>query len=187
MILLLLQIPNLAEYLAGRRCSGPARGTDGYQEVCDSEARSDSQVDGDPGMRVLGLWVLPRPMLESLLPLAEKSSVSGKLAKMTGSGVGSCWLLLAPVIKLKEHLTHQSLQLPPCGQVTICGGHGICGSQVQVPTSEDGWIPKHPLLDINQMPTVSQSPLQAPEGNGFWREDPNGQWLSGFEGRFVTQ
>ena len=94
MILLLLQIPNLAEYLAGRRCSGPARGTDGYQEVCDSEARSDSQVNGDPGMRVLGLWVLPRPMLESLLPLAEKSRVSGKLAKMTGSGVGSCSLLL---------------------------------------------------------------------------------------------
>lgn len=137
MILLLLHIPNLAEYLAGRRCSGPARGTVDYQEGCDSEARSDSQVDGDPGMGVLGLWVLPRAKLESLLPLTEKSRVPGKLAKMTGSGVGSCWLLLAPVIKLKEHLTHQSLQLPLCGQVTICGGHGICGSQVQVPTSED--------------------------------------------------
>lgn len=68
MILLLLQIPNLAEYLAGHRCSGPARGTDGYHEVCDSEARSDSQVDGDPGMRVPGLWVLPRPRAGVIAP-----------------------------------------------------------------------------------------------------------------------
>lgn len=68
MILLPLYIPNLAEYLAGLRCSGPACGTDGYQEVCDSEARSDSQVDGSLGMGVLGLSVLPRAMLELLPP-----------------------------------------------------------------------------------------------------------------------
>lgn len=132
MILLLLHIPNLVEYLAGCRCSGPARGTAGYQEGCDSEARSDSQVDGDPGM-----GFSQEPSWSHCSPSLRKAECRGKLAKMTGSGVGSCWLLLAPVIKLKEHLTHQSLQLPLCGQVTICGGHGICGSQVQVPTSED--------------------------------------------------
>lgn len=124
----------------------------------------------------------------SCSPLADSSKELATLAELACSGVGPCQLLLVPAIKFKEHLTHQSPWLPLCGQVTICRGHGICGPQVQVPTLEDGWsIPKHPLLNSNQMSSVSQSLLQVLGGCTFWQDDLNGQWLLGFEGRFVKQ